>query len=62
MLKLTKECDDATTPQRRSQLERIINSIDWEIDSTVFRLYGLSAKEVELIRTFEGTGDGPEAP
>lgn len=56
MLKLKKRAMAARTPHDRTQLERQVATTDRDIDQIVYGLYGLTAKEIDLVEKETGQG------
>lgn len=48
--KLHKDLPKAETPHEQESLKRTIEATDNQIDSLVYELYGLTEKEIEVVK------------
>jgi hypothetical protein len=51
MLDLSKRNAVLKTPNDKVRLERVIETIDRQIDQLVYELYGLTESEIEIVET-----------
>jgi hypothetical protein len=49
MKRLTVRLQNSRTSHERSAIERQINATDAEIDQLVYKLYGLTDKEIRIV-------------
>ena len=50
MLDLNKQLDEAKEPQAKTVLQRQIEATDRQIDNLVYELYGLTEKEIKIVK------------
>jgi hypothetical protein len=52
MLQLNKELQSATLPDNKEQIKARIGHTDDKINRMVYRLYGLTEEEIQIVENF----------